>query len=85
MRSLEIGLVLNSWRSNADPTTLGWGEIHELARCAEACGAARRGSRSFAWRAHRLPSSRSWTATRCPALALPRRAGGGAPGCRPPS
>lgn len=38
MRSFEIGLVLGSWRSSQDGSTVGWGEIRDLTIRAEAMG-----------------------------------------------
>ena len=38
MRALEIGFVLDSWRSTTDGTTVRWAELRELAIQVEAMG-----------------------------------------------
>ncbi len=38
MRPFEIGVVLATWRSSADPTTVRWNEIRDLALRAEEIG-----------------------------------------------
>jgi alkanesulfonate monooxygenase SsuD/methylene tetrahydromethanopterin reductase-like flavin-dependent oxidoreductase (luciferase family) len=38
LRSFEIGVVLATWRSSQDPTTVGWSEIRDLALRAEEIG-----------------------------------------------
>ena len=38
MRAFEIGVVLGSWRSTADGSTVPWTEIRDLALCAESMG-----------------------------------------------
>ena len=38
MRSFEIGVVLGSWRSTTDGSTVRWTELRDLALRAEALG-----------------------------------------------
>jgi alkanesulfonate monooxygenase SsuD/methylene tetrahydromethanopterin reductase-like flavin-dependent oxidoreductase (luciferase family) len=68
VRSFEIGVVLATWRSSQDPTTVGWSEIRAMALRAEEIGF------DTVWSPDELvgrlvkdgPVYGFWTVSRCP-------------------